>query len=69
MQGGNGMERRPRVADDFVAIRARMEELKRKLKLAVHDQGEEQLDETHRRVADAMRRSIGPRRYGRIQGY
>ena len=61
------MERRPRVADDFVAIRARMEELKRERELATHD--EERPDESRWRVADAMRRSIGPRRYGPIQGY
>jgi hypothetical protein len=65
------MERRPRVADDFVAIRARMEELKRERELATHDEGEgdEWPDKSRWRVADAMRRSIGPRRYGPIQGY
>ena len=63
------MERRPRLADDFVAIRARMEELKRERELATHDEGEERPDESRWRVADAMRRSIGPRRYGPIQGY
>ena len=63
------MERRPRVADDFVVIRARMEELKRECELATHDEGEERVDKSRWRVADAMRRSIGPRRYGPIQGY
>jgi hypothetical protein len=59
------MERRPRAADDFAAIRARMEELKREGERAAPDGGEERLDE-RRRVADEMRRSIGPRRYGPI---
>jgi hypothetical protein len=63
------MERRPRVADDFGAIRARMEELKRERELTTHDEGEERPDESRWRVADAMRRSVGPRRYGPIQGY
>jgi hypothetical protein len=63
------MERRPRVADDFVAIRARMEELKRERELSAQDEGAERLDEERWRVADAMRRSVGPGRYGPIQGY
>jgi hypothetical protein len=41
-----------------------MEELKRERELAADDE-----DEKRWRVADAMRRSIGPRRYGPIQGY
>ena len=63
------MDRWPCAADDFAAIRARMEELKRERESAAQDRGEERLDERRWRVADAMRRSIGPRRYGPIQGY
>jgi hypothetical protein len=46
-----------------------MEELKRERELATHDESEERRDESRWLVADAMRRSIGPRRYGPIQGY
>jgi hypothetical protein len=60
------MERRPRAADDFAAIRARMEELKRERERAVDDGGKERLDETRWRVSDELRRRIGPRRYGPI---
>jgi hypothetical protein len=60
------MERRPRAADDFAAIRARMEELKREREGAERNEGEERLGERRWRVGDAMRRSIGPRRYGPI---
>ena len=59
------MERRPRAADDFAAIRARMEELKQERERAAGD-GEERLDESRWRVANEMRRRIGPRRYGGI---
>jgi hypothetical protein len=62
------MERQPRAADDFAAIRARMEELKRERGRAERDGGEERLDERRWRVADAMRRSVGPRRSGPIEG-
>ena len=60
------MDRRPRAADDFAAIRARMEELKRERESAAPDGGEERLDEGRWRVADEMRRRVGPRRYGPI---
>jgi hypothetical protein len=60
------MDRRPRAADDFAAIRARMEELKRERESATRDGGGERPDEGRWRVSDELRRRIGPRRYGPI---
>jgi hypothetical protein len=49
------MERRPRAADDFAAIRARMEELKRERNQAAPVGPKERLDERRWRTSDELR--------------
>jgi hypothetical protein len=59
------MERRPRAADDFAAIRARMEELKRereRAKRAERSKDEERLDEKRWQISDRLRAKFNPRR-------
>ena len=59
------MERRPRVADDFAAIRARMEELKREREQAgrtARSGDEERLDEKRWQISDRLRAKFNPRR-------
>jgi hypothetical protein len=46
---------RPRAADDFAAIRARMEELKRQREQVERTEDVGRLDETCWRVADELR--------------
>jgi hypothetical protein len=46
---------RPRAADDFAAIRARMEELKREREQGERKEDVKRLDETRWRVADELR--------------
>jgi hypothetical protein len=46
---------RPRAADDFSAIRARMEELKREREQVQPSEDTERLDERRWRVADELR--------------
>jgi hypothetical protein len=59
------MERRPRAADDFAAIRARMEELKHDREQAgrtARRGDEERLDERRWRISDQLRARFNPRR-------
>ena len=46
---------RPRAADDFAAIRARMEELKREREQVERKEDVKRLDETRWRVSDVLR--------------
>lgn len=55
---------RPRVADDFAAIRARMEELKRERERAARDGEEKALDARRWPTAEQIARGL-PRRTGR----
>jgi hypothetical protein len=59
------MERRPRAADDFAAIRARMEELQREREQgqrAARSGDEKRLDERRWRISDELRAKFNPRR-------
>jgi hypothetical protein len=59
------MERRPCAADDFAAIRARMEETKCKRERshsAAWSRDEERLDERRWRISDQLKVKFGPRR-------
>ena len=53
---------RPRAADDFAAIRAQMEELKRERERAEHNAYEESADTRGWRLAFEQRARIMPRR-------
>jgi hypothetical protein len=56
---------RPRAADDFAAIRARMEELKRDQERAgqtAPSADEKRLDERRWRISDELRAKFNPRR-------
>jgi hypothetical protein len=53
---------RPRAADDFAAIRARMEELKREREQVQPSEDTERLDERRWRVADELRAKALARR-------
>jgi hypothetical protein len=55
---------RPRAADDFAAIRARMEELKRERERAARDGSEKLLDARRWPTAEEVAKVI-PRRTGR----
>lgn len=55
---------RPRAADDFAAIRARMEELKRDREQPERPKDTDRLDEGRWQVADELRRRFGPPRRG-----
>jgi hypothetical protein len=63
------MEERPRAADDFATIRARMEELKREREAeadrAKRQAGDECKDERLQRISDELRRRIIPSRHPR----
>jgi hypothetical protein len=54
------MMARPRAADDFAAIRARMEELKREQEQAARGEDVGRLDERRWRVAEELRRKDAP---------
>ena len=56
--------KRPRTADDFEAIRARMEELERERERAERNGRGERLDEGRWRVAEELRARVIPREKG-----
>jgi hypothetical protein len=58
---------RPRAADDFAAIRARMEELKREREReqAAYNSPKERPDEKRWRTSDELRTRVTPRSNGR----
>jgi hypothetical protein len=60
------MMARPRAGDDFAAIRARIEELKREQEQAAHAEDLGRLDERRRRVAEELRRKDAPPRRGQF---
>ena len=60
------MMAQPRAADDFAAIRARMEELKREREQAARGEDAGRLDERRWRVAEELRRRFVPPRRGQF---
>jgi len=63
-QGGNGMEEWPRAADDFVTIRARMEELKREREAEEKRAKRAAVEEEKlRRISEELRSRVIPRRW------
>jgi hypothetical protein len=56
------MTKRLRAADDFAAIRARMEELKREKERAVRKEDEEPADTRRRQMAEEFRAKVVQRR-------
>ena len=63
-QGENGMEERPRAADDYAAIRARMEELKREREAEEKRAKRAAVEEEKlRRISAELRSRVIPRRW------
>ena len=56
----------PRAADDFAAIRARMEELKREREQAKRPKDSERLDERRWRMSGELRQRFAPPRRGQF---